>query len=650
MSTSIGVFAHVDAGKTTLCEQILYRCGTLRSAGRVDDKNAYLDYNLQERQRGITIFSDQASFAYNGQNYTLVDTPGHIDFGSEMERSISACAAAVVVISAVDGIQSHTGTVFQLLKKQGVPTVLFFNKCDRDIADPKAVQKQVAAKWGAAPVDFTGFDGNVTFDLAEQAAECSEQLLDLFLAEDFGENFVQQLKKSVQNGELLPFVRGSALKGEGVDDLLKVLGALYAQTPPADAPLKAAVYKVRHIDGNRLTFLRILQGSLKPKQTILCGDGEQKVNEIRLYSGQKYTSASQVQAGDLCAVCGLTGVYPGDIVGSEFVRGGSGQLCPVLSCGVKATDNTPTVKLLQALGQIYDEDNSLKPDCPPGSDEVQISFMGDIQLEVLKEMLKDRYEIAVQFTEGEVLYRETIAAPVVGCGHFEPLRHYAEVHLQLDPAPRGSGIGFRSACHVDDLSLNWQRLIETHVFEKEHLGVLTGSPITDITVTLLSGRDHLKHTEGGDFRQSTYRAIRQGLMKAQNVLLEPLYRFEMRLPIALSGRALTDVAAMQGSCDTPVTEGETCMITGTCPVRTMKNYSRELVAYTHGEGQISLLFGGYAPCGDQENIVAQKGYNAAADTENPPHSVFCSHGAGFAVPWQEADQMMHLPVEKVKPL
>jgi len=647
MSTSIGVFAHVDAGKTTLCEQILYRTGALRSLGRVDSKNTHLDYNEMERDRGITIFSDQASFVWQDKSFCLVDTPGHVDFGGEMERSIYACAAAVLVISAVDGIQSHTETIFRLLQKRGVPTVLFFNKCDRDIAEPALLKNAVTAKWGLHALDMTGFDGSITPDLAERAAMCSETLLDLYLENELGPDFMQALRDAAQNREFLPIVRGSALKGDGVDDLLNVLAALFHTCADDMAPLQALVYKVRHADGNRLTFLRILQGSLQNKQTVCCREGEQKINEIRVYSGQKYQPVSRAAAGETVAVTGLTGVYPGDIVGDAFTPGGSSDLVPVQSCRVVPADHTPTVKLMQALSEIYDEDSSLKPVYHSQTGEVQVSFMGDIQLQVLKDTLQKRFGMTVDFADGQVLYRETIAAPSVGCGHFEPLRHYAEVHLRLEPAPRGSGISFASECHIDTLALNWQRLIETHIFEKEHIGVLTGSPITDIRVVLLNGKDHLKHTEGGDFRQSTYRAVRQGLMKAKNILLEPLYRFEITVPTPLSGRVLTDIAAMQGSCDMPNSKGEETVITGTCPVRTMKNYSRELMVFTHGKGQISLSFGGYTPCADQEKIVADFGYNAAGDTENPPHSVFCSHGAGFSVPWDEADEMMHLPVEKI---
>ena len=633
----VGLLAHVDAGKTTLSEQILFQSHTIRQAGRVDDKDSFLDTDPLERQRGITIFSGQAPFIWKDAPWYLLDTPGHADFSAEMERCLRVLDAAVVVVSCVEGVQGHTETIWRLLRRYGIPTFFFLNKTDRAGADPEGVRKQLEKRFCTA---VPAAEAGIIEEMMELAAGEDDELLERYLAgEVLAEEWPGLLFSLLKDGKLCPCVQGSALAGSGISVLLDRLHELVPEPGGLEEPFSARVCQIRRDHkGNRLAFLRVTGGTLHVRESI---DGE-KVSEIRRYSGEKYQTVQQVQAGELCAVAGLPSAKAGASLGREESEIGLVSE-PALAAAVQFdSQKCPAKTMLSYFRLLEDEEPALRVEWLEELQEIRVHVMGAIQLEVLQELCRQRFSQEITFGPCKVLYRETIAAPIEGRGHFEPLRHYAEVRLRLEPLPRGSGICFASECSTDFLALNWQRLIETHVMEKEHRGVLTGAPVTDLRVVLLAGRAHEKHTEGGDFREATYRAIRQGLMKAQNVLLEPWYAFTASLPVELSGRLLTDIQKIGGSFETPESEGERVCIRGRAPVEGLISYSRELTNYTRGQGSISLRLDGYEPCRNQEEIVEASGYDPERDTENPAGSVFCSHGSGFLVPWQEADGYMHL--------
>lgn len=641
MATTIGIFAHVDAGKTSLSEQILYRTGALRTLGRVDAKNAYLDHDAIERARGITIFSDEAPFQIGDRSFFLIDTPGHADFGGEMERCMCAIDCAILVISAVEGLQSHTGTIWKLLRRNRIPTVLFINKTDREGADPAAVLSRIHEKWTRAAIPFDLPEEQ----LYEELATASERLLEAYLGEK--EAFEPLVRQAVFDCEVFPVLQGSALRGDGIEQLLAVLARFCHKELSQDAPFSARVYKVRHEKGSgRLAFLKLTGGTLRARDTVCTPDGEEKIHELRRISGGKSTPISEVSAGELAAVSGLSGVAPGDVIGDGACRDARFVLTPLLSARVLYPKNIMDTEMMRILRELEDEEPLYHVLYMPELHEIHVQIMGEIQLEILGTIIQERYGIAVSFGECEVVYRETVTEPVMGCGHFEPLRHYAEVHVRIEPAPRGSGVSFASECSTDVLALNWQRLIETHVLEKTHRGVLTGAPLCDVRIVLVAARAHLKHTEGGDFREATYRAIRQGLMHAKNILLEPWLAFEIEVSPSLSGRVLTDIQTMNGQYEPPQAIGERLLLTGCAPARGLSQYAQTLQTMSGGEASAAFAFDSYRPCRDQEQIVAARGYDPERDVANTPDSVFCSHGAGYPVKWYDAPGMMHCSLPK----
>ena len=649
----VGILAHVDAGKTTLAEQLLFQSGTIRSAGRVDQKNAFLDHAEIEKERGITVFSDQAVLELDGQKHTLVDTPGHVDFSGEMERSLWIMDCAILVVSCVEGVQGHTQTVWRLLRSHNIPTILFFNKTDRDSANPSWVLEDFKTRFHADCLDITDyFEAPPSEEWAEQLAMLDETLLEDYLEQGYQkEKWENALVTKFWEGTLYPVVCGSALSGTGVKTLLKGL-SLFGQRKqenqtPGDA-LRAQVYQVRHDkSGGRVVYLKVNRGALHPKDEILLHTAEgsviEKVNEVRIYHGARYTLADEIQAGELCAVTGLRIPKPGDLLGDTPAHQ-SFELQPLLTARVLHAPELHPNDVLGAFRLLEDEEPLLRVVWNEALQEIQLCVMGKIQLEVIQELMQSRYHMAVSFGPCEILYQETLAEPVNGCGHFEPLRHYAEVHLRLEPGKRGSGITFDSECPKDLLASNWQNLIRTHVLEKEHKGVLTGAPLTDVRIVLLKGRAHLKHTEGGDFREATYRAVRQGLMSGRSVLLEPYYAFEIEVDYPLCGRVLSDVQRMNGTFESPQEQHGFAVIHGRAPAACMMGYPAELTALTKGEGRLSLTFDGYESCGNAEKIIEGKNYQPERDIENTPDSVFCSHGAGYPVKWYDAPAHMHLSV------
>ena len=642
MKKTIGILAHVDAGKTTFSEQVLFRMGALRSLGRVDHQDAFLDAHPIEKRRGITIFSDQAVFQAGEDTYYWLDTPGHVDFSPEMERAIDAMDYAIVVVSCVEGVQSHTETVWRLLKKHQVPTFLFLNKIDRAGADPTAVVEQSRARLSPEAVCCDGLTPDSMPDtLMESIAERDEAALDQLLQGNTDPSFyLEILIREIRSRDLFPVFSGAALSGAGVGAFLKML-LLLTRTEYAaleSAPFSAKVYKIRHEkQGGRVCFFKVLSGSVQVRDEV-CG---QKITELRQYQGMKYQLLPRCSAGDLCAVPGLNGVKIGDILGANAARRDHSESEPMLQSTVTFDPPVRSDQVLRALRELEEEDPTL---CVENdSSGLSIRVMGEIQLDVLTELLQERYGLNVRFGNRRVIFLETIAEPAIGIGHYEPLRHYAEVHLRLVPGPRGSGIRFESKCHVDILGLNWQRLIETHVFEKQHRGVLTGAPLTDVTVQLLTGRAHLKHTEGGDFREATYRAIRNALMNAKSVLLEPVCAFTLRAPAELYGRLAGDMTRLRADCEPPVYAGDMVEISGQATFREISEYARNLPAQTHGRGALTYRLDHYTPARDADALVAESGYNPLAD--DTPDSVFCARGAGFVVHWQDVPAYAHLPQE-----
>lgn len=637
---ALGILAHVDAGKTTLSEGLLYAGGCIGRLGRVDHGNAFLDNDALERERGITIFSKLARLELPEAEITLVDTPGHVDFSTEMERTLQILDYAILVISGTDGVQSHTETLWRLLRRYEIPTFLFINKMDLAGADRETLLHELQTRLGEGCVDFGRQDAP---DFQEQLSLCDEALLDSYLTAGRLKDW--EITSAIAARKIFPCRFGSALKLEGVQELLEdICKYTKALQYPEELGLKA--YKIsRDPQGTRLTWMKVTGGSLKVK-TLLSGDGkdgywEEKIDQIRLYSGAKYRTAEQVEAGTVCAVTGLSKTVPGQGFGLE-PGAEPPALQPVLTYQLLLPPECNLPETMRRLAQLEEEDPMLHILWNEQLQEIHVQLMGEVQLEVLQRQLQDRFGLEASFGAGSVVYRETIADMVEGVGHFEPLRHYAEVHLLLQPGKRGSGLVFDSACSTDVLELNWQRLILTHLEEKQHLGVLTGAPITDMRITLLTGKASVKHTEGGDFRQATYRAVRQGLMQAQSILLEPYYDFTLRVPKANAGRAMTDLQQMGGVCNAPVQEDDFTVLTGHAPVAAMRDYTVEIAAYTRGRGRLSLQVRGYEPCREQQAVIQTIGYHPENDVENTPDSVFCAHGAGFVVPWDQVPSHMHL--------
>ena len=626
----LGMLAHVDAGKTTLSEGLLYLSGAVRRLGRVDHRDAFLDTDAQERERGITIFSKQAEFSWGDTALTLLDTPGHVDFSAEMERTLSVLDCAVLVISGTDGIQGHTRTLWRLLERHAIPTFLFVNKMDLAGADRYALLAQLQHRLDGGCLDFSQGLEPVTEDLAS----LDEELMDRYL--EGGPVMAGDAAALIARRLVFPCFFGSALKLEGVEELLDGLSR-YTLPPSYPTDFGARVFKIARDGADRLTYVKITGGSLKVRTLLR----EEKVNQIRIYSGAKYQTIDEVPAGTVCALTGLTQTRPGDVFGVE-PPAAEPELEPVLTYQVILPPGCDVHTALRNLRQLEEEDPQLRVVWNETLGEIHLQLMGEIQLEVLTRLIRERFGTEVSFGAGNIVYRETITGPVEGVGHFEPLRHYAEVHLLLEPGERGSGLRITSACPTDQLDLNWQRLIFTHLMEKRHRGVLTGSPITDMKITLVAGRAHVKHTEGGDFRQATYRAVRQGLMQADSILLEPHYDFTLELPPDCVGRAMNDLQTMGGSVEGPEQEGELSVLTGHAPVAGLQDYWREVTAYTRGRGRLSCALRGYEPCANQEEVVSRFAYDPERDVDNPPDSVFCSHGAGVIVKWNEVRDHMHV--------
>jgi len=636
----MGILAHVDAGKTTLSEALLYVSGTRRTLGRVDHADAYLDTHTIERQRGITIFSKQALFSTDHRAITLVDTPGHVDFAAEAERAMPVLDCAVLVISATAGIQSHTLTLWKLLERYGVPTFLFINKLDLPGKPRSEIMAQLQAQLSPACVDF-GLDSD---SRNEQIAMCDEALLETFL--ETGTVTDANIRGLVEGRKLFPCCFGSGLKLDGVSEFLNCIDT-YAPCPQYGGAFGGKVYKIsRDPQGNRLTWLKVTGGSVKVRQSLSYqnqkGDTlEEKVLQLRLYSADKFTPAEEVFPGQICAVTGLSQTYTGQGLGGETAATAP-ILEPVMTYRVVLPQLCDPVQTLPKLRLLEEEDPQLHILWDDRLKQIHAQIMGKVQLEVLRSIIAQRFSLDVQFADRRIYYKETIAAAVEGVGHFEPLRHYAEVHLLLEPLPQGSGLVFDSVCSTDVLDLQYQKLIISHLSEKPHLGVLTGAPITDMKITLLVGKAHLKHTEGGDFRQATYRAVRQGLMQAESILLEPWYSFTLTVPTETIGRAITDIRAMSGKFDAPESAGDTSTLTGTVPASELGDYAEQLAAYTQGRGQLQVTLQGYAPCHNTQSVVEELGYDPESDLENTPDSVFCAHGAGFTVKWDQVHEYMHL--------
>ncbi len=630
--TVIGILAHVDAGKTTLSEAMLYLAGSIRKLGRVDHADAFLDNFALERERGITIFAKQALLTLGERSATLLDTPGHVDFSAETERTLDVLDCAILVVSAPEGIQSHTRTLWKLLRDRNVPTALFINKTDLPGWDKEKLMGQLASQLGDGFFDPAGFD-------PEALALCDEELLEELLAR--GKLSDQAVTGAFRRGRVYPCWCGAALKLEGVRELMEGLER-FAPESPAGPEFAARVFKIsRDAEDKRLTHMKITGGVLRVRDILSGPDWEEKVTQIRLYSGAKFTSVDQALPGDVVAVTGLSATFAGQGLGAQE-DGHTPALEPVLNYAILLPEGCEQTKALAQLRRIGEENPELHLDWDEKSRGLTAQLMGQVQLEVLKKLAHDRFGLDISFGPGGIIYRETIADRVEGVGHYEPLRHYAEVHLILEPGERGSGVEIRSAVPEDVLARNWQRLILTHLHEKQHLGVLTGSPITDIRITLAAGRAHLKHTEGGDFREATYRAVRQGLMSARSVLLEPWYDFRIELPQGSLGRAMTDLQRMGAVFDRAEDGGELPVLTGSGPVSALREYPAEVTAYTRGAGRVSFVFHGYEPCADQQAVVDAVGYDPEADLDNPCGSVFCSHGVGYAVPWDQVPARMHL--------
>lgn len=634
----MGILAHVDAGKTTLSESMLYLSGTVRKLGRVDHKDAFLDTYALERDRGITIFSKQAVFSLGNKKVNLLDTPGHVDFSAEMERTLQVLDYAVLVISGADGVQGHTETLWKLLKLYNIPTFIFINKMDQQGTDQAALLSELKERLDEGCIAFGKEESTETL---EELAMTDEKVLDYFMEHESIRK--EEICRLIQERRVFPCYFGSALKLEGVQELLYGFER-YMEPYTGTEEFGAKVFKISRDDkGERLTFLKVTGGKLVVKMPVNLVDKEEKVNQIRIYSGAKYETVNEVEAGGVCAVTGLVSSYIGQGFGVE--KGTAAPfLEPVLTYQMILPDGADTTKVLRELKQLEEEEPLLNIVWNPALEEIHVQLMGEVQTEILKTMIAERFHLDVEFGTGKIVYKETIKNSVVGVGHYEPLRHYAEVHLKMEPLETGSGLVFDADCSEDVLDRNWQRLILTHLQEREHPGVLTGSPITDMKITIVAGRAHLKHTEGGDFRQATYRAVRQGLKSAESILLEPWYSFVLEVPSDQVGRAMSDIGQMNGSFEGPEAEDKQGMVrlTGTAPASEMRDYQREVWAYTKGRGRITFTLKGYEPCHNAEEVIERIGYDSERDIDNPTGSVFCAHGAGFLVKWDEVPEYMHI--------
>ena len=637
----IGILAHVDAGKTTLSESILFETGKIRSQGRVDNGDAYLDTDRMEKERGITIFSKMATFELKDIAVSLLDTPGHIDFSAEMEKTLGVLDYAILVVNGADGVQGHTETLWKLLKRYGVPVFIFVNKMDQPGTDKEALLKDLEKHFGNAAVDFS--DAGVysmSETLKENIAMCDDRIMEKYLEK--GELDPKDVRNMIWDRKLFPVYFGSALKNFGVKEFLDGIYT-FTEIPLYPDSFGAKVFKIGRDDsGKRLTYMKITGGELKVRTEIV---PEEKVSEIRIYSGAKYVNTDTAEAGTVCAVLGVGSLKTGDSLGCE-PKGKEMSLKPVLDYQVVSKDADPLL-LYRKLITISDEFPELHISWDDALKEIHVHLMGEVQIEILKRVVKERFDIELELGESRILYLETIAEPVLGVGHFEPLRHYAEVHLLMEPLPRGSGLKFRADCSTDELAINWQRLVLTHLREKEHVGVLTGSGITDIRFTLVAGRAHNKHTEGGDFREATYRAVRQGLRKAVNVLLEPYYAFTLEIPKDTVGRAMTDLSNMDAKFDPPEIKDDTSVITGTAAVKAMRDYHKDVMVYSKGRGHLFLRFSGYDKCHDAESVILDSAYDPDEDILNPSSSVFCAQGSGYIVPYDQVESYMHVesPIE-----
>ena len=630
----VGVLAHVDSGKTTLTEALMYKSGNIRKLGRVDNGDSFLDTFSLERSRGITIFSKQAVLPYKDAEFTLVDTPGHIDFSAETERTLQVLDYAILVVSGSEGVQSHTKTLWKLLARYNVPVFLFINKMDLEGADKGIAMAKLKTKLSDNCVDFGSVD-----DFYENIALCDDELFLKYEEEKLNK---QDIIEGIRSRKIFPCMFGSALKLEGVTDFLDTLYS-YTEMPNYGDDFGGKVYKISEDKGQRLTFLKVTGGTLRVKEVLNCNKNlnKEKINQIRIYSGEKFTTVEEANAGTVCAVTGITFTKPGDGLG--FEKGaGLPVLEPVLTYRLNLPQEVDPHTALQKMRILEGEDPQLQVVWNERLSEIQVKLMGEIQLEILQSILRDRFGINATFGKGNIIYKETIGDVVEGVGHFEPLRHYAEVHLLLKPTDRDSGLLFTTNCKEDLLDKNWQRLILTHLYEKIHIGVLTGSPITDMEISLVAGKAHPKHTEGGDFRQATYRAVRQGLRSGKSILLEPIYEFTLEVPTENVGRAMADIQYMSGTFDSPEVQGEMSIITGTAPVSTMYDYSKDVVRYTHGKGKLLCSLKGYEPCHNSQEVIERIGYDADSDTDNSCDSIFCSHGAGYNVKWNEVKNKMHL--------
>lgn len=649
---TLGILAHVDAGKTTLSEALLFTAGAIRKAGRVDKKDAFLDNYELERERGITIFSKQAVFSYEDLRITLLDTPGHVDFSTEMERTLQVLDAAVLLISAADGVQSHTRTLWKLLESYQVPVFLFVNKMDQPGADQEKILAGIQNQLSGNCVDFTPLVGAAATEskgaaleadmqeAMEAVAICDEELLNSFLTD--GRISQGQLREKIAERKVFPCLFGSALRLQGIEALLSAIAA-YAPEKTYPEAFGARVFKVtRDSQGSRLTHMKITGGTLKAKMELTCAeDKTEKVNQIRIYSGERFEAVNEAVAGSVCAVTGLLGTMAGQGLGMEKNLE-SPFLTPVLSYCLLLPEGTDPMAVMPKLKELEEEDPALSFTWEEELKEIHVHVMGEVQMEILKVLIRERFGLEIAFGKGRIVYKETIADTVEGVGHFEPLRHYAEVHLLLEPGEPGSGLQFEADCSEDILARNWQRLILTHLEEKQHRGVLTGSAITDMKITLVSGRAHQKHTEGGDFRKATYRAVRQGLMEAMSVLLEPYYEFRLEIPEEMTGRAMTDMEKLFADFTLAERAEGRCVLTGCAPVETMRDYQKEVYAYTRGQGSLTVRLKGYMPCHNADEVIEERHYDPEADLRNPAGSVFCSHGAGFVVPWNQVKEYMHV--------
>jgi small GTP-binding protein len=643
---TVGITAHVDSGKTTLAEAMLYKTGTIRKFGRVDSGNSTLDTNSIERERGITIFSSQAEFSTDNTYFTLLDTPGHVDFSAETERTMCVLDYAILVISGTDGVQSHTATLWKLLRKYEVPVFIFVNKMDLIGADKSFIIKNLASRLSENCVDFSGSDA----EISENSAMCCEEIMDRYLSEGTVNDMI--IANAIADRRIFPCFFGSALKMEGIEGFISILER-FTREPAYSSEFGAKIYKISYDPkGSRLTHMKIIGGQLKMRDELTYSDADGnevsgKLSSIRFYSGEKFRNAETAVSGEICAVTGLSGTYAGQGLG---IAKNSEQafLEPVMTYKLILPDDKNVYEAIKELRLLEDEDPQLHILWNEQNREIHIQLMGAVQLEVLTQLIEDKYGYTVHFSNGAVTYKETIREAVEGVGHYEPLRHYAEAHILLEPLPTGSGLCFDAECSEDELDRNWQRLILTHLAKKTHIGVLTGSPITDMKLTLVSGKAHLKHTEGGDFRQATYRAVRQGLRNAESVLLEPYYNYELEIPTENVGRAISDLQHMSAEFDSPESNGDMSLVKGTAPVSEINEYQSEVIAYTHGKGRLSLNVAGYRACHNADEVIVNIGYDCDSDTENSADSIFCSHGAGYIVKWNEVYEHMHLPLKIVQ--